>query len=140
MDARITIITLGVKNLKKQKSFYQKLGWKPSNASQGDIVFFQLSGGLVLALYPRKLLAKDAHVSAVGRGFQGFTLAQNVRTKKEVSKVLSEAKKAGGKILKPAQDVFWGGHSGYFSDPEGNLWEVAWNPFFKMTKQGLLSI
>ena len=136
MEPRITLITLGVSALDKARKFYESgLGWKVSSASQGDVVFMQL-GGLILSLYPRHLLAKDATVDEKGSGFRGFALAHNVRTKKEVAQVLKAAEAAGGKVLKPAQDVFWGGHSGYFADPEGNLWEVAWNPHFKMNKSG----
>lgn len=135
MNPQLNIVTLGVSDLGKARNFYESgLGWKVSSASQGDIVFFQL-GGIVLALYPRKLLAEDATVSFEGTGFRGFTLAHNVKTKEEVSQVLAVAEKAGGKILKPAQDVFWGGHSGYFSDPEGYLWEVAWNPHFMLNQR-----
>lgn len=93
-----------------------------------------------MALYPRSLLAEDAMVSAKGSGFKGITLAQNVCTKEEVSRALNSALEAGGKILKPAQDAFWGGHSGYFSDPDGNIWEVAWNPYFKMNQDGILEL
>lgn len=135
MDARLNLVTLGVTNLAKQKAFYEKLGWKASSASQGDVAFFQL-GGMVLSLFPRHLLAEDAHTNPEGSGFKGFTLAQNVREKSEVAKALQEAERAGGKIIKPAQDVFWGGHSGYFADPEGNLWEVAWNPHFPLNAEG----
>lgn len=139
MEPRLNIITLGVKDLTSSKSFYTKLGWQPSKASQENILFFQ-TGGVVLALYPRKLLAEDATVESEGEGFRGFTLAQNVRTKEEVAKILDIAQKAGGKIQKPAQDVFWGGHSGYFTDPDGNLWEVAWNPFFTLNEKGMLEL
>jgi len=136
IEARINIVTLGVSDVRKARKFYEKgLGWKASSASQDDIVFFQL-GGIVLALYPRDLLADDATVNATGRGFSGITLAQNVHEKEDVSEVLKIAEAAGGKIVKPAQDVFWGGHSGYFADLDGHLWEVAWNPHFKLNKRG----
>jgi len=136
IEPRINFVTLGVADIKKARGFYEKgLGWKVSAASQGDIVFFQL-GGTVLALYPRKLLAEDATLKAAGSGFRGFTLAHNVRKKEEVAQVLKIAEKAGAKIVKPAQAVFWGGHSGYFADPDGHLWEVVWNPHFKMSGQG----
>lgn len=131
LDARLNLVTLGVKDLAKQRAFYEALGWKASSASQGDVVFFQL-GGVILSLFPTGELAKDAHVENDGRGFRGFSLAQNVESKDLVVEALKVAEKAGGKILKPAQDVFWGGFSGYFADPEGNLWEVAWNPHFAL--------
>jgi len=138
-EPRLNIITLGVSDLQVARAFYEALGWTASSASQGDIVFFQ-AGGVVLALYPRGLLAEDATVAAEGTGFRCFTLAQNVRTKQDVALALNSAELAGGKILKPAQDVSWGGHSGYFSDPDGNLWEVAWNPFFKLTGTGTVEL
>ncbi|MGE4233029.1 MAG: VOC family protein [Bacteriovoracia bacterium] len=140
MESRINIVTLGVKNVQKSRKFYEKgLRFKVSRASQDDIVFFHMSGS-ILALYPRKLLAQDANVKPDGKGFDGVTLAQNVASKDQVAKILHQAKKAGAKIVKPAQDVFWGGHSGYFSDPDGHLWEIAWNPFFKIKKNGTISL
>jgi uncharacterized protein len=136
MDAQLNIVTLGVSDFGRARKFYETgLGWKASLASQGDIAFFQL-GGMVLALYPRDLLAKDATVNPAGSGFSGITLAQNVRKKEDVAKILEIAERAGGKIVKPAQDVFWGGHSGYFADPDGHLWEIAWNPHFKLNERG----
>lgn len=135
MEQRISIITLGVKNVEASKCFFEALGWKPSIKSQGEIVFFQ-AGGIAIALYPKHLLAEDAGVPAASSGFSGVTIAHNVRSKEEVARVLSNAATAGGRIVKPAQDVFWGGHSGYFSDLDGYLWEVAWNPFSKLTPDG----
>lgn len=139
MYQRINLITLGVNDLDRARTFYERLGWKASSASQGDVVFFQ-AGGVVLSLFPAEALADDAQVEAVGSGFRRFTLAQNVESKEKVREVLQTAEKAGGRILKPAQDVFWGGYSGYFSDPDGNLWEVAWNPHFKINEQGMLEL
>ena len=92
---------------------------------------FEMGGG-VLALYPRQLLAEDAKLDPAGSAFGGITLAQNVSTKAEVDAALKAAERAGAKIMKPAQDVFWGGYSGYFADPDGNPWEVAWNPHWKL--------
>jgi len=136
VEARINIVTLGVSDLQRARKFYEEgLGWKASSASQDTIVFFQL-GGIVLALYPRGLLADDATVLADGSGFRGITLAHNARAKEDVAGILKIAEAAGGKIVKPAQDVFWGGHSGYFADPDGHLWEVAWNPHFKLNQRG----
>lgn len=136
MEPRLNIVTLAAANLARARDFYEKgLGWQASSASQETIAFFQL-GGVILALYPHDALAEDAMVSPSGSGFKGFTLAQNVREKHEVADVLALAEKAGGKIVKPAQDVFWGGHSGYFADPDGHLWEVAWNPFFTLNAKG----
>lgn len=129
MEPRLSLITLGVDNLERARSFYTALGFPIRPESTGDVVFLQLKG-LWLGLYPREALAEDVGVSPAGSGFAGITFAHNVRTKEEVAAVLKEAEKAGGRIVKPAQDVFWGGHSGYFADPDGFLWEVAWNPHF----------
>jgi uncharacterized glyoxalase superfamily protein PhnB len=99
------------------------------------VAFFQ-SGGMIFALWGRDHLAEDAQIGPPGTGFANVTLAQNVRSKAEVDAVLQEAEKAGAKILKPAGDVFWGGYTGYFADPEGFAWEVAWNPGFTILADG----
>ena len=106
MEPRISLITLGVADLGRSRAFYEKLGFRGSSASQGDIVFFQ-AGSMALALYPRDALAEDAQVASEGAGFRGISLAHNVRDKAEVAAILAEAEAAGGRILKPAQDVFW---------------------------------
>lgn len=129
MQARISLITLGVADLTRSKEFYKKLGLPIMPESTEEVVFLGLNG-LWLSLYPREALATDIGCSPKGVGFRGFTLAHNVRTKEEVLRVLTQAEAAGGKIVKPAQDVFWGGFSGYFADPDDFLWEVAWNPHF----------
>jgi hypothetical protein len=108
------------------------------NKAEG-IGFFQL-GGVALALYPRDELAKDANVPSDGEGFRGTTFAYNTRNREEVDSVLAQAKAAGARIVKPAQEAFWGGYSGYFSDPDGFLWEVAWNPFFPIAEDGSIRI
>jgi len=113
VEPRISLITLGVEDLVRARAFYEALGFSASAASQGDIVFFR-AGALGLALYPRAALAQDAMVSEGGCGFRGMTLAHNVRERAEVAAVLAGAEAAGARIVKPAQDVFWGGHSGYF--------------------------
>jgi hypothetical protein len=130
MKPRIHLITLGVRDLERALQFYQTgLGWQPSSASQDEVAFFQL-GGLVLGLYPRDKLAEDARVNPAGSGFSGITLAYNTRSQAEVDEVLQTVEKLGATLVKPAEKVFWGGYSGYFADPDGHLWEVAWNPFF----------
>jgi predicted lactoylglutathione lyase len=134
------MITLGVKEINKSRRFYEKgLGFKVSSASQDDIVFFLIEG-LALALYPHSLLAEDAAVSEKGSGFRGVTLAHNVEKKEDVAIILRQAEAAGAKIVKPAQDAFWGGHSGYFSDLDNHLWEVVWNPHFPFAKDGSLKL
>jgi hypothetical protein len=132
MQPRLNIITLGVQDLAKAIRFYRDgLGWPLSSASVGDFALFKLTTGTALALYPRKLLAEDAKLKDNG-GFSGITLAQNVATREEVDAVLSDAVKAGGSLLKAAREAEWGGYSGYFADPDGHPWEVAWNPFFEL--------
>lgn len=129
MEARISIITLGVRDLNTSIKFYREgLGLPLREGSEG-IAFFELKGTW-LALYPREALAADASVPAQGEGFAGFTLAHNVRSKEEVDRVLQQAQQAGAPLAKPAAETDWGGYSGYFRDPDGYLWEVAWNPFF----------
>jgi uncharacterized protein len=139
MEQRISLITLGVADLARSQDFYQRLGWRRSMAQSEGIVFFQ-AGGMGLALYPRDELAKDANLSAEGNGFRGMALAYNARSREEVDAVLAEASDAGAKLLKPAEEAFWGGYSGYFSDPDGFAWEVAWNPSFPIAADGSIRI
>lgn len=141
MESRIHLITLGVHDLSIAVRFYRDgLGFPYSSASQDqEVAFFRL-GGVVLALYPWHKLAEDATVPAAGTGFRGITLAHNVRQREDVSKVLTLAVTAGGTLVKPAQDVFWGGHCGFFADPDGHLWEVAWNPHFPFAADGSLEL
>jgi len=139
MEQRISIVTLGVAELERSRKFYERLGWRRSMSKAEGVVFFQ-AGGMALALYPRAELARDAHLSADGAGFRGVALAYNARSRQEVDTVLAEAKSAGAKILKPAQDASWGGYSGYFSDPDGFPWEVAWNPSFPITEDGSIRV
>lgn len=132
MKPKISLITLGVKDFASSAKFYSEgLGF-PIESSNENIIFFKLEG-IWLSIYPLAKLAEDATVSPEGSGFKGFTLAHNVSSKEKVDEVMNLAEKAGAKILKLGQDVFWGGYSGYFSDPDGYLWEVAWNPFTDLT-------
>jgi hypothetical protein len=129
MEPRLSLITLGVEDLARARQFYAEgLGLPLSAQSNDGVVFFALPG-VWLSLYPRTALAEDVGTLAQGSGFRGFTLAHNVRTKAEVDAVLAEAVAAGATLVKPAQEVFWGGYSGYFADLDGFLWEVAHNPF-----------
>src|SRR5919106_4423443 len=132
MEQRLSLVTLGVADLDRSRRFYETLGWRRSN-KEAEVVFFQ-AGGMVLALWSRDSLAEDARVPAAGSGFRGIALAYNTRTRDEVDTVLAEAKAAGAEILKPAEDAFWGGYTGYFADPDGHLWEVAWNPDWTITE------
>jgi hypothetical protein len=132
MRQKINVITLGVSDFERSVDFYEKgLGWKRSSASEEHLALFPL-GGIVLSLYPRKLLADDATVKDETTGFSGITLAYNAKSEKEVEEVLEHVKKLGATIVKPAQKVFWGGYSGYFKDLDGHLFEVAFNPFWKL--------
>ena len=131
MEPRISIITLGVQDLERSLRFYRDgLGLPTTWVAEKGVIFFQ-TNGVCLALYPYEELAKDISGAHVGPRpkFGGITLAHNVRRKEEVDEVLKLAAGAGAKIEKPAQDTFWGGYSGYFSDPDGYLWEVAWGAF-----------
>jgi predicted lactoylglutathione lyase len=141
MEPRISIITLGVNNLEKSFEFYTALGFPSSKKPEDGIVFFK-TGGVCLALYPLDELAKDVSPSLNSNrsGFSGITLAHNTRSKVEVDAVLELAKNSGGNIEKPAQDVFWGGYSGYFSDPDGYLWEVAFGDCWEFNEDGSLII
>ncbi|MXQ11590.1 VOC family protein [Microvirga makkahensis] len=137
MQPRLSLVTLGVSDLEKSRAFYEAWGWKASSASQPGVVFFQ-ANGLALALFGRADLAKDAGVEDRPTGFAAVTLAYNAHSKQEADEVYARAITAGASAMKPLQDVFWGGYSGYFADPDGHLWEVAWNPFFPLDEQGCL--
>lgn len=134
MRQKLTLITLGVSDINKSLAFYEKgLGWKKSSSSNDNIAFFSL-GGMVLGLYSKHALAEDVTVSPEGSGFPGITISYNAKSEKEVDEVLAEVQKLGATIIKPAQKVFWGGYSGYFQDPDGHYFEVAFNPFWKFDK------
>jgi catechol 2,3-dioxygenase-like lactoylglutathione lyase family enzyme len=125
MKPHVSVITLGVRDLNRAKEFYSDgLGW-PIHQEQDDWVCFSLAGSSALALYPWDALADDAGVTADGNGFRGVTFAYNVRSEDRVDGVLAEAERAGGAIVQPARRTDWGGYSGYFTDPDGYLWEVA---------------
>ncbi len=134
MEQRVSVITLGVADLDRSRRFYEALGWKRGNRDE-SVVFFQIPGA-VLALWSRASLAEDAHLQDTGAAFGGITLAYNARNREEVDAALAEAKAAGATILKSAAETFWGGYSGYFADPDGHLWEVAWNPHWSLDEEG----
>ncbi len=132
MKPKISIITLGVRDLKRSIAFYRDgLGF-PVESQQDDIIFFKLEG-VSLALYPKDKLADDATVANDGSGFSGITLAHCVSSKEKVDETFTAAVNAGAKSVKKPQDVFWGGYSSYIADPDGYLWEIAWNPFTDRT-------
>jgi catechol 2,3-dioxygenase-like lactoylglutathione lyase family enzyme len=135
MEKRLGTLTLGVRDLARARKFYEEgLGWT-RDGGESDIAFYQLNG-LVLGLYEWPKLAADAGVEAVGSGFRGVTLAYCVRSPQDLERVLAEAEAAGATILIPPRDTFWGGRDGYFSDPDGHLWEVQWNPHLEITEDG----
>jgi predicted lactoylglutathione lyase len=138
MEPRISLITLGVDDVARARAFYEKLGFKASSASQADVVFFQL-GGLALGLWSWRLLAEDGRVAPDGVGSGRVAGAKTVRQRHDVDAVLAEAEAAGGRITKPAEDSpHFEGRTGYFTDPDNHLWEVAWNPGFALAEDGAL--
>lgn len=141
MQARITIVTLGVANIASATAFYQHMGFAAATGSNDNVTFMQ-AGGVVLSLYGRQALAEDAHYAApvatdASQAFTGISLAHNVRSEAEVDSVLVQAVAAGAQLRKPGQKAFWGGYSGYFSDLDGHLWEVAYNPYLELNEAGL---
>ena len=141
VPARISIVTLGVDDLERSVAFYEALGWPKSSASmEGEIAWFTPAGSVV-GLWDRRKLAEDTTLPAEPRApFGGITLAINVDREEEVQPALDAAAAAGGSILKPATNQDWGGLSGYFADPDGHPWEVAWNPAFAIGEDGRLQI
>jgi uncharacterized protein len=129
MEPRLSFVTLGVDDLPRATRFYgQGLGLRQLK-SLPTVSFFDL-GSTRLALYPRELLAADVGIPAQRSGFSGFALAHNVGSPSDADRLLTDAERAGGRILKRARETAWGGYAGYFADPDGFLWEVAWNPNF----------
>ncbi|WP_126173031.1 VOC family protein [Altericroceibacterium xinjiangense] len=134
MKPKIGLVTLGVADLARSVAFYRDgLGFPAENYDpDAGVAFFRLEGAW-LSLFPREELAKDAGIDPVGSGFSGITLAHNEPSKEGVDAAFAEALAAGARPVKPPEDVFWGGYSGYFADPDGHLWEVAYNPFTDLT-------
>ena len=138
MEQRVSLITLGVRDLGRARGFYEALGWKSGAAPADDVVFFQ-AGGMIVALWGREQLTEDTAVQDSG-GWGGVTLAYNTRSPAEVDEVLAEAEAAGGTIARPGAETFWGGYSGVFVDPEGHAWEVAHNPNWTVAADGSVSL
>lgn len=134
--ARVSLITLGVADLHVSTTFYGRLGWRRSLTGGTDAISFFALSNLVLALYSRAALAEDAGLPDTPLGFGGFALAQNVESEAEVERALLAAVKAGAQLLKPAHKAGWGGYSGYFADPDGHPWEIAYNPHFPLNERG----
>ena len=134
MEQRISLITLGVADMDRSAAFYEALGWTRVETEDGIIAFDLI--GQTLGLYPRAALAKELGLPEDSLGHGGMVLSHNVAEKADVAPLLARAEAAGGSILNPAQDVFWGGHHGHFRDPDGNIWEVAHNPFSALGAKG----
>jgi predicted lactoylglutathione lyase len=138
VEQRLTLITLGVADLRRSRAFYEALGWKSGAGPDDDVVFFQ-AGDLVVALWSRESLAEDSGVTDTG-GWGGVTLAHNVRSPAEVDAVIAEAEAAGATIPRRGAETFWGGYSGIFVDPDGHPWEVAHNPHWELTEEGAVRL
>ena len=140
VDPWISLMTLGVRDIERSRRFYRGgLGWPMSVASTEDVAFFR-TGGMVLALYKWELFAADADLSPEGSGFAGISLAHNVATRELVDAALGAAVAAGGTLLKSGTETEWGGYTGYFVDPDGFLWEIAWNPGVQMREDGTIDL
>lgn len=138
MEPRISMIGLGVQDLVKSKAFYEKLGWQASERSNENIVFIPLNG-ICICLYNMEKLAEDAQLPFQElNAFRGCTLAHNCRSKEEVKQHFQQAIAAGAKVLKEPQNTFWGGYGAYFSDLDGHVWELAYNPFIELDEMGHL--
>lgn len=138
MEPRLSLVTLGVADIARARAFYEAMGFRPSGASKADVVFFR-AGGVVLALWSRAALAADAGLED-GTGFGGITLAHNVRGHAEVAAVVEAWVAAGGTVLKPPADTFWGGHAAYVADPDGHVFEIVWNPRWPLGADGGLEL
>ena len=138
MEQRLSLVTLGVRDLARAHRFYEALGWTSGAAPADDVVFFQ-AGCMIVALWGRDQLAEDTVVEDSG-GWGGITLAQNVRSPAEVDSVLAEAEAAGAAIPRRGAETFWGGYSGIFIDPDGHAWEIAHNPHWTLREDGAVSL
>ncbi len=138
MDQRLSLITLGVADLRRSRAFYEALGWRTNAGPDDDVVFFQ-AGGMIVALWDRASLAEDSGVDDSG-GWGGITLAYNTRSPAEVDAVIEEARAAGGGIVREPGETFWGGYSGAFTDLDGHPWEVAHNPRWTLHEDGSVSL
>ncbi|HEX2602273.1 MAG TPA: VOC family protein [Gemmatimonadaceae bacterium] len=138
MRPRLTVLTLGVDDLDRAVKFYRDgLGWRTEGIigqefEHGAVAFFDLQGGLRLAVWPRTSIAHDTGLPRGAPNQTEITLGYNVNKREEVDAAMAEAKRAGARIVKPAAETFWGGYAGYFQDPDGHVWEVVWNPQFEV--------
>jgi uncharacterized protein len=139
LDPRITMVTLGVSNILRSTIFYESLGWRKSSMSNLDVTFLRLNG-TVLSLFGRSSLAEDAGIEDSAPAFSGVTLAHNLNSEFEVEMAFNHALACGARSIKRPQKVFWGGYSGYFADPDGHLWELAFNPFAPLGPDGHMQL
>jgi len=138
MDQRVSVITLGVRDLERSRSFYEALGWHTGTLPGDEVVFFR-AGGMVLALWDRARLAEDSGVED-GGGWGGVTLAHNVRSPAEVDSATEQARSAGATIVREPGETFWGGYSAAFVDPDGHPWEIAHNPSWTLREDGSVEL
>jgi len=138
MEQRVSLVTLGVRDLQRARAFYEALGWQSGASPDDDVVFFQ-AGGMIVALWGRAQLAEDSVVED-GGGWGGVTLAYNTRSAEEVDAVVAEARAAGATVGREPGPTFWGGYSGVFIDPDGHPWEVAHNPGWTLDERGSVSL
>jgi predicted lactoylglutathione lyase len=138
MEQRLSLVTLGVRDLARARAFYEALGWTTGAEEADDVVFFQ-AGGMIIALWGRDQLAEDSEVTD-GGGWGGVTFAYNTRSLEEVDSVIEQARKAGATIGREPGETFWGGYSAIFIDPEGHPWEVAYNPRWTIAEDGTVSL
>lgn len=139
LPQRLTMVTLGVTDIAASRAFYERLGFQASSFASEDVAFFDMNG-VVFGLYGRDALAEDADVAAEGQGFRGTALAMNMESEAAVDSALKHAVSCGATLTKPAQKVFWGGYSGYFADPDGHLWEIAYNPHAPLDENGRMQV
>jgi uncharacterized protein len=138
MDQRLSLVTLGVADVRRSRAFYEQLGWNGQEVE--ETVFFQ-AGGIVVVLWSRDKLALDAGVTDLGRpGFSGIALAHNVRSSDEVDDVVAVAEAAGAIVTRAPAETFYGGYAGYFTDPDGHAWEIAYNPGFALAPDGSITV
>lgn len=142
IEPRLSLVTLGVGDLPRAIAFYEALGWRRSVRAAEGVAFFPLGPGVVLSLFPRKDLAADAGLPEDGgaKGFRGAALAHNCRSREAVDAAVAAWRTAGGQVVKAPEDAPWGGYAGYVADPDGHLWEIAWNPHFPLDAEGRVSL
>ena len=137
LSQRLSLVTLGVADVPRSRAFYERLGFKAAHFDSDEVAFFDMNG-TILGLYGRAPLAEDANVSHEGEGFNAVTCAINLASEAAVDRALARAEARGARITQPPRKVFWGGYSGYFADPDGHLWEIAFNPVFPLDDNGRL--